>query len=632
MRRFVYSAAIASLVAATLGWVGTGTAHAAAGDGPFFFEPPTRVLDTRLFPPKKAEPNAQVSIGGGFFNVAVAEPETAGIVSLGPCGGTADTVVLSFGPGDERANRVWAPDGSCLTPSVRTHLVVDKVGHEGAPAAGGDRYFPLTDPVNVLTIGSVQAALPPVSTSGAGLPPDATGVAIRIEIAATTAGYMVAHDCDQPSVGLADVVTATGDPAENIAYVQLDASGAFCLVATVDLSIGVEVLGYFTDALTSGGERPPTLVYSNVPAPGLTPITPTRVLDTRTGLGAPQGKLAGGQVLDLDLTPYIVPETSAVVMNLTATEAEGSGFLTAYPCDEDQPDASNLNFVAGANVPNLATVKVSADGHVCIFAFAATHVLADLAGTFDFDGGDLYGAVAPARILDTRTGGTRLDAGQVQHLQVTGQGGVPAGATAVTLNLTATEADGPGYLTAFPCDEPRPTASNVNYVAGQNVPNLVTVKLAADGSVCIFAFAATHVIADVAGYYGASGDAGLVAISPTRLLDTRDDPGDPIEGGFEFVLDVTGGDPGTIKAVTLNLTVTEPEGPGYITAFPCDEPRPNASNVNFKAGQDVANLATVKVAADGTVCIYAFATTHVIADLAGFMDAGGFWVPDFRVD
>src|SRR5262249_35858977 len=137
--------------------------------------------------------------------------------------------------------------------------------------------------------------------------------------------------------------------------------------------------------------------------------------------------------------------------------------------------------------------------------------------------GDLYGAVPPTRILDTRPSG-KLAAGMVVPLQLTGRAGVPAGATAVTLNLTATEADGPGYLTAFPCDAPRPNASNVNYVAGQNVANLVTVKLAADGRICIYAFATTHVLADIAGYYGAGGNAGLFPTSPTRILDTREDP------------------------------------------------------------------------------------------------------------
>ncbi len=139
----------------------------------------------------------------------------------------------------------------------------------------------------------------------------------------------------------------------------------------------------------------------------------------------------------------------------------------------------------------------------------AGDVLADLAGTFDDGGGDQYGAVTPARILDTRRGvgapAAKLAGGQALRLQVAGTAGVPAGASAVTLNLTATEADGPGFLTAYPCGEPRPDASNVNYVPGQDVANLATVKIGADGTVCLFGLRTTHVIADLAGFMDTAG-------------------------------------------------------------------------------------------------------------------------------
>jgi len=55
-------------------------------------------------------------------------------------------------------------------------------------------------------------------------------------------------------------------------------------------------------------------------------------------------------------------------------------------------------------------------------------------------------------------------------------------------------------MTVWPCDQPRPEASNLNFVKGRDVPNLVTVKLSTSGSVCLLPTAATHVLADVAGY------------------------------------------------------------------------------------------------------------------------------------
>jgi hypothetical protein len=118
--------------------------------------------------------------------------------------------------------------------------------------------------------------------------------------------------------------------------------------------------------------------------------------------------------------------------------------------------------------------------------------------------------LTPARLADSREGNPtvdgrdeafgRLAAGAVAEIQVTGRGGVPAGAAAVLLNVTAVRPDGEGYFTVHPCDEPRPLASNVNYFAGGIEPNAVLAKLSATGSVCIYTFAASHLVVDVNGY------------------------------------------------------------------------------------------------------------------------------------
>ena len=95
----------------------------------------------------------------------------------------------------------------------------------------------------------------------------------------------------------------------------------------------------------------------------------------------------------------------------------------------------------------------------------------------------------PDRFLDTRngTGGWlgALGAGQVVQVPIGGANGVPPGATAAVLNVTVTSAQAPGYLVAFPCDAPVPDASNLNFVAGDTVPNLVVVRLAGNGQVCL---------------------------------------------------------------------------------------------------------------------------------------------------
>jgi hypothetical protein len=97
-----------------------------------------------------------------------------------------------------------------------------------------------------------------------------------------------------------------------------------------------------------------------------------------------------------------------------------------------------------------------------------------------------------------------VESGQPFDLSVTGVGGVPAGGvTAVVLNVTVTAPTAEGWLTAWPAGVTKPTASNLNFVPGQTVPNLVVVKVGAGGKVSFFkSSGTTHMIADVVGWYG----------------------------------------------------------------------------------------------------------------------------------
>jgi hypothetical protein len=254
--------------------------------------------------------------------------------------------------------------------------------------------------------------------------------------------------------------------------------------------------------------------------------------------------------------------------------------------------------------------------------------------------GARYNPVTPARILDTRDGNgapaVALGPGATLDLQVTGRGGVPAtGVSAVVLNVTVTAPSAPiSHLTVFPTGQALPLASNLNFVAGETVPNLVVVKLGAGGKVSLFnAEGSVHVIADVAGWYddgSAASGARYNPVTPARILDTRDGNGAPavaLGPGATLDLQVTGrgGVPATgVSAVVLNVTVTAPSAPiSHLTVFPTGEALPLASNLNFVAGQTVPNLVVVKLGTGGKVSLYnAAGSVHVIADVAGWYDAG----------
>ncbi|MDP1806637.1 MAG: hypothetical protein Q8K72_15780, partial [Acidimicrobiales bacterium] len=242
--------------------------------------------------------------------------------------------------------------------------------------------------------------------------------------------------------------------------------------------------------------------------------------------------------------------------------------------------------------------------------------------------------LTPARILDTRdgTGGIFTKVGPAGAVDVTvaGVGGVPAtGVGAVVLNVTATEPTSHSWLSVFPAGEALPLASNLNFLPGQDVPNLVVAKVGAGGRVSVYnSVGSTHVIFDVVGWFS-SGAASFTPLTPARILDTRDGTGGiAAKVGQASAVDVAvtgvGGTPASgVGAVVLNVTVTEPSAHSWLSVFPAGDPLPLASNLNFRPGQDVPNLVVAKVGANGKVTVYnSVGSTHVVFDVVGWFAAG----------
>jgi hypothetical protein len=113
-------------------------------------------------------------------------------------------------------------------------------------------------------------------------------------------------------------------------------------------------------------------------------------------------------------------------------------------------------------------------------------------------------ATTPARLYDTRLAvhGGPLVGGEERTVTVAGRGGLPSGSfSGIVANVTATEPTHVGYLTVWPADRARPTASNLNFTPRQTVPNLVISAVSPDGAIKVFApYGTTHVVIDVVGY------------------------------------------------------------------------------------------------------------------------------------
>jgi len=246
--------------------------------------------------------------------------------------------------------------------------------------------------------------------------------------------------------------------------------------------------------------------------------------------------------------------------------------------------------------------------------------------------GPVYTPVSPVRVLDTRNGtghSGALGANASFSLQVTGSNGVPSGATAVVLNVTATGPTASSFVTVWPDLTTRPTASNLNFTAGETIPNLVVVPVGSNGKVDFYNHTGSvNLVADLAGYYSTGGGSSFVPAGPLRVLDTRNGTGGfttPVGANSTIFLPVTGTDgvPSDATAVVLNVTATGPTASSFVTVYPEQPTRPTASNLNFTAGETIANQVVVPVVF-GSVAFYNHAgSVNLVADLAGYFTTGG---------
>ena len=358
------------------------------------------------------------------------------------------------------------------------------------------------------------------------------------------------------------------------------------------------------------------------PAARYSPLPPVRLIDTRNGIGTNPQQIAGGCTLVVD--PGADASVTAVAVNLTSVAPVGSGFLTAYPCGVERPTTSVVQATAQRTIAGATVVPLGADGTFCIYTSAATHVLVDLFGSYSASAGQKFEPMSPSRLYDSRSAGVRIAAGSVVTLAVTGAGGIPAGATAAALSVQAIDPAGAGYVTVFPCSPTVPVVSSLNVVSAGNIANHVEVALSAAGTVCVYVSVAMHLIVDLSGWYGSGATTQFHALTPVRVLDTRNNLG--LSGAFAplvgrpFSLAGANGLPpaSTLRAIVGEVTAVGPTSVGYLTVYPCQSVVPQVSMVQTWVG---ANAASVVVGIDdeqGRWCILTSTALHVLVDVNGY--------------
>ena len=229
---------------------------------------------------------------------------------------------------------------------------------------------------------------------------------------------------------------------------------------------------------------------------------PHRLADTRA-----DGMLRAGHVLRVPLPDEYASVATAAAITLTGVDPCGPGYLTAFACGSTLPPTSTVNVRTTGATANMTIVPVGQRA-ICVYASMTTDVVVDLVGHLERDGTGID-AVSAERIFDSRgaapnelvSGDGILPSGRVTAIPVRRSPSVDAGADAVMINLTSTESTAPGFVTAYPgpCSAAPPTASNLNHVAGETIAVGAITRIGADGTVCVYNHARTHLVVDLSG-------------------------------------------------------------------------------------------------------------------------------------
>lgn len=239
-------------------------------------------------------------------------------------------------------------------------------------------------------------------------------------------------------------------------------------------------------------------------------------------------------------------------------------------------------------------------------------------------------AINPVRVWDSRpeqargTSGVRPGAiagGRSAAISLGGVPGIPAGARAVVLTITATGAAGHGHLTAWPCGSAMPRASSLNFAPGESTANQVTVAVDPTKRACLYASAPTHVVVDANAFVPARSP--VVVRAAVRVADTRAiaSPLRPA-GVLKVQVGGTRGFSAGAGLALVNVTATAPAADGYFTLYPCTSSPPTASALNFSRAENRANAAWVRLDGTGAFCLRSSSASHAVVDVTGWAPMG----------
>jgi hypothetical protein len=394
-------------------------------------------------------------------------------------------------------------DVNTSTGALVDSLATDDGDTKITATAAGSTYHAMT-PVRVLDTRNNTGHSGPLLPRGTltlaiggthGVSAEATAVAINITATGGTShGFLLAYPSDATKPSASNVNYPQGGSAANLAVVPLSASTHALTISNESSAATVHVVGDVVGYYATSGS-----VYH--------PLSPARILDTRTGAGTP---IAAGSTRTLTVANTGgVPASgaSAVAINITATRGQVHGFLRVFPTGTSEPSTSNVNFDANQTIANLSLAQLSSDGRITIsnHSGGTVHVIVDVQGYFSSGSASSLHPLTITRVLDTRTTGSGqpLAGNTAMTISLGGKGGLPAsGITMAAVNLTVTQPVAGGHITAYSANDARPSTSNDNFATGQTIANLAYVKVSDSGGLTIYNGSSQpiHLIVDVEGW------------------------------------------------------------------------------------------------------------------------------------
>jgi len=404
------------------------------------------------------------------------------------------------------------------------------VARADASGRGGD-FVPLTPSGQLLDtrsgIGGVTGARGPASTTvvtalgKAGIPTsNVRALMVDVTTVGPTAGtFLVLWADGTPRPPISMLNALAGQVISNSAVVPVGADGKIDVYNSAGSThVVVDVQGYFTQ-ISSGASG----------QGGYVPVPATRLVDTRTGQGAPRAAIASGGSLTVTVATGPVPATAnAVFVNLIVPSATAGGWIGAFPAG-GSTKVSLLDFVAGTTDTG-GTVKVGTGGKITLVnhSGAAVNVALDVQGYFvasTTQGAGLRNAAA--RLLDTRSTAPVAASGTID-VAVGGTNGLPTrGIAGAALDLKIIDPAQGGFLRAWPVGDPEPTTSDTNFPAGNNARDaLAVVRPGVEGKVRIrnLSSASVNLAVDLQGWFAdpipavpVEQDARVTAIQATPV-------------------------------------------------------------------------------------------------------------------